>query len=603
VDSLLFEEISRATGGQYHYVSSGEDLLAAAVRVITSLRVPVLEDVKVSIEGLAVRDVHPEMLGNLAGGEEITLTGRYKGTGELRVKLSGSISGEPWESERVFNVGEAKKANTFVPLVWASERIDSLTLRGDEKAIKETVALSKRFSLPSRYTSFIVLENDAMYREFKVKQQDERYEWEGGEIEYEDVEMAEEDELIDGLAGAGIVGSIGANESRTAGASGGAKAGPPKASMAKPAAPAKKSKPKGKSAMKESKPVLMDAFDDGFGGGYYGGGGGYYCKPSYSYEATIRELPEDPSTQKAEKAAEELAKKIEKEPLVRTHRKRLVSHLMRHGQYEEAMAEVQKWRAMDSANTSVMTLVGDLTRLGGDIAGAMRFYSGVLDMKPEDKKTMEMLAGYLESKKRWAEAHAYRVSLNLLKPKDMKAAARRAVAAARAERWEDAKFAASGLVEEGEGLPRLKKGVKLPKDLKEAVLRIAAGEKPPLMMDAASVVDAGKAKFSIELTWDGDVNLDLWVARKGKVLGGSGDNGFLLEGTAGPQGEVFYMKKADKGRYTVQVMCAEPGGCGAVSGKVKIRVHGKKKTIPFVIKGGAGLDVATIKVEKWRSKC
>jgi hypothetical protein len=93
------------------------------------------------------------------------------------------------------------------------------------------------------------------------------------------------------------------------------------------------------------------------------------------------------------------------------------------------------------------------------------------------------------------------------------------------------------------------------------------------------------------------------VARKGKMLNGSGDDGSLLEGTSGSQGEVFYMSRADAGKYTIQVMCAEPEGCGAVSGKVKISAHGSKKTIPFVIKGSAGQDVATVRVQKIRSKC
>lgn len=594
VDSLLFEDIARATGGQYHAVSSGEDLLAAAVRIITSLRVPMLEDVRVSLEGIAVRDVHPEMLGNLASGEEITLAGRYKGTGELRVKLEGRLAGEPWESEHVFNVGEAKEANTFVPLVWANERIDALTLRGDEKAVKETVELSKRFSLPSRYTSFIVLENQAMYREFKVSQEGDRFEWEGDqEIEYEDVEEMEED-VLDGVGSAGILASIGGAGSVSGAAKGGAMA--PKAS--KPAAPAMKAK---KSSMaKEAMPddIMFDGFDGG-------PSRSMVCKSTYHYDVSIRDLPADPSEKKAQDRAAELKAKVEAEPLLRTHRKRYVSHLMAHGQYGEALAEVEAWRKMDSANPVVMRYMGDLTRLAGDIKGALRYYSGVLDMKPEDKKTMEMLASYLESRSRWTEAHAYRVSLNLLKAKDWKAAARRAIAAARAERWEDARFAAGQMVDEAkDGQMKLAKGVKLPKDLKDAVLRIAVGEKPPLLLDAPSVIDAGKAKFAVELSWDGDVDLDLWVAtKKGKVLGGAGDKGSLLPGASGSQGEVFYMSKADKGRYTVQVVCAEPDGCGAVSGKVKIRAHGSKKTIPFVIKGGQGVEVASVKVDRYMSKC
>ena len=595
VDSLLFEEVARETGGKHHALSSGEDLLASAVRIVTSLRVPVLENPTIEIEGLAVKDVHPEMLPNLGGGEEVTLTGRHRGTGKLSVKLTGTLAGKPWERTFAFNVGEAKESNTFVPLVWASRKIDALTLRGDEKAIKETVELSKRFSLPSRYTSFIVLENDAMYREFKVGQTDDRLEWEGTDgIEYEEVE-AEEEEL-DGLGGIGTAGagSVAGPSATMAGA----------AKAAKRSAPAKKAKGMSKPSMPKAKEsAAFDSFDLMMDGG--GGGGHYYkpYKPRPYYDATIRELPVEAGP-KEEKKLAELKEKVDKEPLVRKHRSRLVAHLKRTGDYASALEEVERWRAMDSANPRVLTHLGDLTRLAGDVAGALRYYSGVLDIKPEDGKTMKMLASYLESKKRWSEAHAYRVSLNLLKPGNWKAVALRAVAAARAERWEDAAFAAGQAVEEGkDGSLKLKKGVKLSKDLREAVLRIAVKEKPPLLFDAPSLLDAGSAKFKVELVWDGDVNLDLWVAtKKGKLLGGADDRAGLIDGRTGKEGEVFYMPKASSGTFVVQVMCAEPGGCPTVGGKVKIKAPGTSKTIPFVLQEGAGRDVASVRVNKYYAK-
>ncbi|MBW2261278.1 MAG: hypothetical protein JRG91_04825 [Deltaproteobacteria bacterium] len=530
------------------------------------------------------------MLANLSGGEEVTLTGRHKGTGRLSVKLTGTLAGKHWEKTYAFNVGEARKANTFVPLVWASRKIDALTLRGDEKAIKEAVGLSKRFSLPCRYTSFIVLENDAMYREFKVGQTDDRFEWEGTDgIEYEDVEEGEDD-AIDGIGGIGS--GAGGGISSLAGASA-AKGGATKSAPMKKAKAAKPSTSAMKSSMADAN---LEFMLDGGGGGMYRTGP---CPSKTYYDVSIKQLPLEAGP-KHEKKLAELRAKVESEPLVRKHRSRLIARLMKTGDYTSALEEVEKWRAMDSANPKVLTHLGDLTRLAGDVTGALRYYSGVLDIKPEDEKTMKMLASYLEGKKRWSEAHAYRVSLNLLKPTNWKAAALRAVAAARAERWEDASFAAKQVVEEGKGGSlKLKKGVKLSKDLREAVLRIAVKEKPPLLFDAPSMLDAGSAKFKVELTWEGDVNLDLWVAtKKGKLLGGADDKAGVIDGKTGKEGEVFYMPKSSGGTYTVQVMCAEPGGCPTVGGKVKIKAHGTTKTIPFVLQAGAGKDLATVRVNK-----
>ncbi|MCP4678806.1 MAG: VWA domain-containing protein [Deltaproteobacteria bacterium] len=586
VDSLLFKEISRRTGGRYHSLSSGEDLLAAAVRIVTGLRVPVLENPRIVFEGLGVTGVYPGTLPSLGSGEEVSITGRYKGTGRLTATLSGRLAGKDWSRDYTFDVGEAKATNTFVPLLWASRKIDALTLKGNDGAVKETVKLSKKFSLPSRYTSFIVLENEAMYREFNVKRRGDRFEWEGtGDIEYEGFDDSDMDALDD-VSG---IGTAGAGQSARRASGGGV---------------AKKSMP---AARPRSKSSGMSDFGDGLSGPGIGSKYKYKrrpCRRGYSYDVSVWRIPAAPKDKDSKKISE-LQARIEKEPLARKHRKNLVKQLLRVGKYGEARDQVATWRELDGANPTVLIYTADLMRLGGDVEGALRIYSGVLDVKPEDRKTMNMLASYLESKGRQAEAYPFRVSLNLVKPKNWKAAARRAIAAARVERWDDASRVALALIEEGrDGSPKLNKGVRLPRDLKEAVFRIALREKPPLLFEAASRSDAKSAKFRFELEWNADVDLDLWVSsRRHRFLGGGGSGARLVEGRTRGESEIVYMSNASQGLYKVQVVCAQPGGCGNVAGKLHIRAPSIRRTIPFVLENGVGSDLATVYVERWRNHC
>ncbi len=597
VDSLVFEAISAETGGKYHWVSTGEDLLAAAVGIIASLRVPVIEDARIEFDGIEVRDVFPAALAAVSSGEEITVLGRYRGAGALRVKMGGRVSGEDWAKEYSFTVGEAGKSNGFVPFMWASRRIDALTLDGSEEARKEIVALSRAFSLPSRFTSFIVLENEKMYEEFGVARDEERIAWEGGEaIDYEKLEAeaggGEAD--MDAVLGSEGMAVLGGAADAGAGKGGGALSGPPAA--------AKKAKADSV-AMKEA-PPLTD-FDSLGSIGYYGGDYYHHPAPRPVIEVTIRKLPLDGKSDVVARKIEELRAKVEAEPLHRKHREALVKSLMKSGQYSEASAEVEKWSALDAANPTVLRLAGDLTRLGGRMDEAVRIYSGVLDLSPEDEKTMKLLAGWMESCERWDEALPFRVSLWLKKPGDSKRAAEAAVAAARAERWDDAGRMVKGLLADGAagGVPKLAPGVKLSGDLKDAVLSIAMSGKLPLSMALPGMSGASSAKFVVTLTWEKPVDLDLWVANsKGVFMAGLGGDGTLIPGSEGSKGEVFFVPKPKNGTYRIQVSCGKAGGCGTLAGDLKVQAMGKKESIPFVIEDGQGKDVAEVSIKKTQYK-
>ncbi|MFH1438296.1 MAG: VIT domain-containing protein [Pseudomonadota bacterium] len=631
VDSLLFEELAERTGGKFNYISSGEDLLTVAVKIIGSLRTPLLQQASVSFEGLEVKDVFPERIANIASGEEVVITGRYRGTGKLEAVLTGTVAEQKFARTHSFNVGESKQSNTFVPVMWASRKIDSLTLEGGGEAEKQIVKLSRAYSLPSRFTSFIVLENAAMYDEFGVKRTKDRIEWTGEEqIEYEDsgeeleaMEAAQSrSAALDSVSSSGIMGILGADGSEglgdmddSSGISGisskdaisagavkaGGKASAPASEKKMESAPAPAMAKKAKSPAKP-KPSTQMGLADPFGGGEWdggggGGGGGYYYHPRVVKKATIKTLPYEMTLAQKRVKVEEMKAAIEKEPLVRDHRKRYIGFLVYVGDYKEALKETEAWYAMDSGHATVMTTMGDLLRLQGKYYDATRYYSGILDVSPEDKKVMETLAGYFERKEQWDMAYPFRVSRHLMKTTDKTAAAERAIAAARAGRWDDAGRITDELcVKSTDGSAAMKKGVKVSSDLRPLLLKVAAMEKSPLLYEQPVKGSVKSAQLVIELSWDKPVNLDLWVSRKGDYLGGGGDEGKIIDGARGTDGEVFYLSKVKNGRYTVQVSCAEEKGCGTLAGSVRIKALGKTQKIPFIMEESWGQDIASVKI-------
>lgn len=582
VDDLVLGEISRRTGGRLFSISSGEDLLRAAVGIITSTRVPLLEDVRLEIEGVEVRDVSPAHLPNLAVGEEVGVLGRYRGTGEMKVVLRGSLAGRPIERSYAFDVGEGAGANSFVPLVWASRRIDDLTLRGDEDARDEAVRLSSEYSLPCRWTSFIVLENEKMYREFGVERTDDRIGWEGGEIEY---------------AQTGTVDALEMPGSAAAGKGGGGAVlgGAPKAAPA----PAK-----AKKSMSSISPFAdgSDAL----------GLESLYKPPIHRRHPPCRvvtdvktiALPPDVDPDKVDRQVIELAEEVDEAPLNRLHRKRLVDYLMRHGRIDEAAEQVSEWAEFDTADPTVLEYAGEIARLSGDLTEALRLVSGVLDVNPEKERVLESLALWMETRERWDVAYALRTAIHLVNPGNEGDVLAMAVAASRAGLDEEARRAASLLVDRTEdGKLRLAKGVRLKAASKEAITRLAAGEELPLGYGSPSLGDAASARFSVKLTWEGGADLDLWVASSsGAYLGGDEHDGAVIGGSQGTAGEVFFMPKGAKGRYTIQVHCASTD-CGSVQGQVVIRALGEKRTLPFVLEQGQGTSVGEVRISRKRSNC
>jgi len=167
-DETLLGELARRTGGLSFHVSTGEDIPAAARDIVTSAMSPILTGVKVAFEGAPQVEIFPEAFGNLAAGKTLDLLGRVKGKMPGEALISGLVGGKPFEKRVSLSTVKEDASDSVIPVLWASRKIESLAMSEDEASIDETIRLSKRFSLPTRYSSFIVLESEAMAKAYKV---------------------------------------------------------------------------------------------------------------------------------------------------------------------------------------------------------------------------------------------------------------------------------------------------------------------------------------------------------------------------------------------------------------------------------------------------
>jgi tetratricopeptide (TPR) repeat protein len=634
VDKLALEEVTRRTRGRYFSVSSGEDLFEAAVRVALGLRGPVLESPELLLSGVVTSDIVPAAISNLSSGGELLVSGRYQGTGTLTATLSGSLNGQPWKKEWSFDVGEASQTNSFVPLVYAAKKIDALVLNDSDAARRETIALSKKYNIASRLTSFIVLENEAMYREFNVER-NERAAWSGdGEIDYENSNEVFEEEKIavgpaqkeapsgayagSGAGGGGMdkVSSVTDRPESGYGRSSefAAKRAAPKPAksapmddIVTPSPPAFAPQPTTEASDllrtrdndRGRLSRIADCSDE------YGCDFDYHdheYRPRPSWEVSIRQPASTPSARAMDKSRE-LAAAVSAAPLDRRARKALVTELLSASLLDEAARSIAEWSTVDRSNPEVHVLKGDLLRRQGDLPGALRAYSGVIDLQPENSRILSSLAAYFEARERWNEAYPFRTSLVTVKPKDLNQKVQLAVCALKAGRTFDAAAITALMTErDRSGYPMLKRGIKLAKADRDTVLSIRATGNLPLLFDTAST-DLRSAGLKITLSWDRPVTLDLWVStNKDKYVGGAFGKTRLLANAEG-QEKVFFVGGSAEGKFRAEVVCAEQKGCEGTSGRLTVESHGKSRIIPFVMKGGIGMDLAVIQIsQSWTNK-
>ncbi len=144
----------------YAAPSGGPDgFFALALTAGQSLRRPAL-----SISGVRVYDVLPARLPDLQAGREVIVCGRYKGSGAATFTVSGWAPSGKWSARQSAIFGKTREDNNLATKLWASRRIAQLTEANTPATIEHVVDLSYRFTLPSKYASWLAVPQSEMQR-------------------------------------------------------------------------------------------------------------------------------------------------------------------------------------------------------------------------------------------------------------------------------------------------------------------------------------------------------------------------------------------------------------------------------------------------------
>jgi tetratricopeptide (TPR) repeat protein len=175
-DTLLLDHLTRKTGGDLLQADARDDLERLARELRLRAQVPVAHDLVAELPPGLV-DVHPKQLPALRPGDTITLVGKLAEgdpkalRGDVRLHGRGP-SGNVDESFQIMLDAEYSNddvgVHAHLPRTWAHQEIAHLTQTEGAAAQERIVQLSRDYNVLSRFTALLVLENDAMYREFGV---------------------------------------------------------------------------------------------------------------------------------------------------------------------------------------------------------------------------------------------------------------------------------------------------------------------------------------------------------------------------------------------------------------------------------------------------
>ncbi len=168
VNTKLLDLLAEQNRGSRDYVEPGQDLELRLSSFYRKVAKPVLADLDLSFDDLAVHDMFPPRLTDLFAGGELVVAGRYTGTGNKAVELTGTRRGkrERFVDETHFP-GEAKE-HAFLPRVWATRKVgyllDHIRLHGESKELKESIVqLATEYGIVTPYTAYLVTEkNEAL---------------------------------------------------------------------------------------------------------------------------------------------------------------------------------------------------------------------------------------------------------------------------------------------------------------------------------------------------------------------------------------------------------------------------------------------------------
>ena len=164
VNTQLLDQIAEGTRAFSQYVLENEDLEVKVSNFYTRIREPVLTNARLEFGGgVRTSKLYPAQLPDLFKGDQLVLTGRYSGSGEVEARLTGMANGR--EQTFTYKVKFDDSSNDYVARLWATRRVgfllDEIRIHGETTELRdEATDLARRYGIVTPYTAYLIVEDE-----------------------------------------------------------------------------------------------------------------------------------------------------------------------------------------------------------------------------------------------------------------------------------------------------------------------------------------------------------------------------------------------------------------------------------------------------------
>jgi len=173
VNTHLLDRMANETGGLPEYVRPSEAIDGKVTRLFAKMSHPVLTELSLEVPGVRIAEVLPRQLPDLFRGSQVVLVGTYTGDGDSVIRLRGRAGHKTEEFTYEGTFPKKTTDRAFIAALYAQRKIgfllDQIRLHGEERELKdEIIRLSLAHGIETPYTSYLVLENEAQYRQYGI---------------------------------------------------------------------------------------------------------------------------------------------------------------------------------------------------------------------------------------------------------------------------------------------------------------------------------------------------------------------------------------------------------------------------------------------------
>lgn len=167
VNRFLIDAMAKEGGGEAEYVLLNSSGNTVGKKFYDRISSPVLTDIKLEFDGLAVKEVFPHELSDVWAEKPLYIKGRYIKPGAGTISISGFSGGKPYVEKIKVNFPENASGSESIASVWARAKVDRLMSEdwmgaqsgSVNKELKdEIVKVALDHHIMTQYTSFVAVE-------------------------------------------------------------------------------------------------------------------------------------------------------------------------------------------------------------------------------------------------------------------------------------------------------------------------------------------------------------------------------------------------------------------------------------------------------------